>query len=157
MRTREHAHPRLTPGRHLAALLLVLPLAGCVANSSNPTVMVRSASSDDQHASFDLDLSNPGGRDLTATRLDYSVSHGESGFPAAKGSWSGKVDLPAKGHAMLTLDTRFEEPPMEPDSHLLHLTGELFFVDRTGYLGISTMDLTRTSFHADVEANRSKP
>lgn len=119
--------------------------------------MIRSAQVADQQASFELDLTNPGGRNLTVTRLDYEVSHGESSFPVAHGSWSGACDLPAKGRATLVLDTPFDAPPIEPESLLLHLSGELFFVDRTGYLGLSAMDLTKTSFRAEVEAKRTEP
>ena len=114
--------------------------------------MIRSAHSDDKHASFELDLSNPGGRNLRVMRLDYEVSHGESAFPVAKGSWSGDVELKKRDHATLSLDVPFDTPPLEPDSRLLHLSGELFFVDKTGFLGLSSMDLTRTSFRANVEA-----
>ena len=119
--------------------------------------MIRSANLDDQQASFELDLANPGGRNLTVTRLDFAVSHGESLFPVASGSWSGDIDLPAKGHATLAFDARFDSPLMEPESRLLQLSGELFFVDRTGFLGLHAMDLTSTSFHADAQASRSNP
>lgn len=91
------------------------------------------------------------------TRLDYEVSHGESSFPVASGSWSGALDLPANGRAMLELETRFDAPPIEPESTLLHLNGELSFTDRTGFLGLSAMDLTRTPFHAEIIATRSSP
>lgn len=116
---------------------------------------MRSAQFNETSAAFDLQLSNPGGRDLVVTRLEYSVSHGETSFPVARGAWSGSVELPSHGTATLALRTPFDAPLLEPDSDLLHLNGELFFTDRTGYLGIAAMDLTRTSFSADIRAARS--
>jgi len=98
MHPRQHRTPARPRGRGLlvAALTAVVgSLGGCVANSSNPLVEVRAASSDDQRASFELDLSNPGGRNLTVTRLDYEVSHGESSFPVSRGEWTGELLLPA--------------------------------------------------------------
>lgn len=146
-----------TPRRLALLLLALLPCAGCVANSSNPRAELHAAKADSQHAAFRLDLINPGGRDLVLTRLDYEVSHGESSFPVASGSWSGRVELPAKGTAVLDFDAHFQNPPMEPDSHIIHLSGEMFFVDRTGYLGLRSMDLSRTSFHAQVQAAEFQP
>lgn len=119
--------------------------------------MIRSARSDDRGAAFELDLTNPGGRDLRVTRLDYEVEHGESGFPVANGSWKGALDLPARGHATLLLTTPFDTPPMEADSRLLQLGGELFFDDRTGYLGLKAMDLTKTSFRTSIQSTRGTP
>jgi len=55
------------------------------------------------------------------------------------------------------LETPFDAAPIETDSGLLHLAGELTFVDRTGYLGLRSMDLTKTSFHAEVESTRRAP
>lgn len=132
------------------------PLGGCVANSSNPAVEIRSARMDDAGATLDLALTNPGGRDLTVTGVTYDVSHGESSFPVANGAWSGSLDLPAKGTATLTLDVPFDTPPLEADSTLLHVNGELSFVDRTGFLGIGAMDLTKTSFRGTVTAVRGR-
>lgn len=153
--------PALTARRCLALVTssLLLPLAtltGCVANSSNPLIVVESASSDEQKAIFELDIRNPGGRNLVLTELEYDVSHGESSFPVAQGSWSGMLDLPKKGRTHLTLETPFDTPPIESDSQLLHLNGELILADRTGYLGLKAMDLTRTSFRADVTSTRSR-
>lgn len=119
--------------------------------------MIRSAAADDRRASLELDVSNPGGRHLTVTRLDYELAHGETSFPVATGSWTGDRDLPARGHATIVIDAPFDAEPIEPDSHLLHLSGELFFTDRTGFLGLRSMDLTRTPFHAEVEARGSTP
>lgn len=140
-----------------AGLAAALALAGCVANSSNPRVTIRSAACGQERATFELDLINPGGRNLRVTRLDYAVSHGESSFPVASGTWTGEADLPARGKASLSLETRFGATPIEPESNLLHLSGELYFVDKTGYLGLRMMDLTRTSFQAEVNATREKP
>ena len=145
--------------RRLAVLatFLVLPLGGCVANSSNPSVLIRSARSDERGASFELELDNPGGRSLIVNRLDYEVGHGESAFPVATGSWKGELPLPARGHATLVLETPFDTAPIEPESQLLHLNGELLFVDQTGYMGLKSMDLTKTPFHDTVDAARSSP
>lgn len=137
--------------------LLAISLAGCVANSSNPSVMIRSARSDDAQAVFELDLFNPGGRNLRVTHLDYEVSHGESAFPVASGSWTGDIALPAHGHGTLMLSTRFDTPPIEPDSQLLHLSGEFSFVDKTGYLGLKSMDLTKSPFRLNVDSQRISP
>jgi len=128
-----------------------------VANSSNPLLVVRSAESDGQRAIFELEFQNPGGRNLTRTTLEYEVSHGESSFPVANGSWSGELELPKKGHATLTLETPFDTPPLEPESQALHLSGELVLADQTGFFGLRAMDLTRTSFRVDVETTRSRP
>ena len=131
-------------------------LGGCVANSSNPAVEIRAARMDDAGATLDLALTNPGGRDLTVTGVTYDVSHGESSFPVANGAWSGSLDLPAKGSATLTFDVPFDTPPLEADSTLLHVNGELSFVDRTGFLGIGAMDLTKTSLRGTVTAVRGR-
>lgn len=146
-------HARVAP----LAILSCAALGGCVANSSNPLVTIRAARCDEQQAWFDLELANPGGRNLTVTRLDYEVSHGESSFPVANGAWSGSLELPAHGDATLELRTTFDVPPIEPESTLLHLSGELSFTDQTGYLGLSDMDLTRTPFHAEIQAKRGVP
>lgn len=119
--------------------------------------MIDAATLGDGRASFALDLTNPGGRNLVLTRLDYEVSHGESSFPVAHGAWTGELELPAGGRAALSLDTPFDTAPLEPDSELLRLDGELVFTDRTGFLGIGAMDLTRTPFNAEVRATRSAP
>lgn len=152
-------HARGTVAVLLTCLAAPLPLClgGCVANSSNPAVAVRSARVGEREASFELELTNPGGRDLVVTGVDYDLSHGESAFPVASGSWQGDVELPARGRAMVALVVPFDVPPIEPESRRLHLNGELLFTDRTGFLGMRSMDLTRTSFRADVEAQRGTP
>jgi hypothetical protein len=132
-------------------------LGGCVANSSNPLVDIKSAQSNDSGAQIDLELSNPGGRHLTVRRLTYQVSHGEAMFPVANGEWVGEVDLPAGGHTTLSFNAPFETAPPEAGSRLLHLNGELFFRDRTGFLGLRFMDLTHTAFQDDVEATEKAP
>ena len=136
---------------------VVVALGGCIANSSNPSVVIHSATMDGAGALFDLELANPGGRDLTVTRLTYEVSHGESAFPLASGAWTGELPLPAGGRAELPLRIAFDTPPMEPDSRLLHLVGELSFVDRTGFMGIGSMDLTSTPFRGQIEAREGTP
>ena len=138
----------------LAMTMLPLSLVGCVANSSNPSVDIRSARMDDAGATLELTLANPGGRNLTLTGVTFEVSHGETTFPVANGSWSGSLELPAKGAATLAVDVPFDTPPLEADSTLLHVSGELSFVDRTGFLGIGAMDLTRTSFSGTSHAAR---
>lgn len=132
-------------------------LGGCVANSSNPRMEIRSATMNDVRAAFDVEVLNPGGRNLTITRLDYEVSHGEASFPVASGSWTGALALPAHGNARLSLLAPFDSAPMEPDSMLLHLNGEMYFTDHTGYLGLGSMDLTHTAFRTQVGATRSEP
>lgn len=147
------------PMKQLAAISMccVGLLGGCVANSSNPLVSIKAAQSNDGGASLDLDVSNPGGRHLTVRRLTYQISHGEAMFPVASGEWVGEVDLPAGGHATLSFLAPFETSPPEAGSRLLHLNGELFFRDRTGFLGLRFMDLTHTAFQDDIEATEKAP
>ena len=151
-------HRRLA-ARPGGGLLIVAfaALSGCVANSSNPSIAIRSAQGDERGARVNLDLANDGGRNLTVTGLEYQVSHGESLFPVAKGNWSGSLDLPAHGQARLSLEVIFDTPPIEAGSSLLHVNGEMTFMDKTGFLGMKSMDLTRTSFHADIRADRRAP
>lgn len=137
--------------------LSAMALGGCVANSSNPLVHIESAQSNDEGATLNLDLTNPGGRHLTVNRLTYSISHGEAMFPVATGEWTGELDLPAHGHATLSFSAPFDTAPPEAGSHLLHLNGELFFVDRTGFLGLRFMDLTHTAFQDEVDAKETVP
>lgn len=138
----------------VGVMLLVVAclLGGCVANSSNPTVAIDHASMTDAAATITLSLGNPGGRRLTINRVDYELSHGEVAFPVADGQWTGEVSLPAGGHAMLTLDIPFDQPLLEPDSTLLHLSGVLGHKDHTGFLGLRSMDLGETAFKLDAEA-----
>lgn len=131
-------------------------LTGCVANSSNPVVSITTATMNSSSASLMLHLSNPGGRDLTVESLDYELSHGEMGFPLSSDTWTGPVDLPAQGEAQLPLSITFDSEPFEDDSLLLHLNGQLRFKDHTGFLGMSSMDLTGTSFQIDIQAERSE-
>jgi hypothetical protein len=141
----------------LVTLAAASALAGCVANSSNPTVAIERASMGDDAASITLSLGNPGGRRLTINRVDYELSHGEMALPVADGQWTGAVDLPAGGRAMLTLDIQFDQPPLEPDSTLLHLGGLLGHEDHTGFLWLKSMDLGETAFTLDVEATEATP
>jgi hypothetical protein len=141
----------------LVTLAAAGTLTGCVANSSNPTVAVDHASMTGQAASITLSLGNPGGRRLTINRVDYELSHGEMALPVADGQWTGAVDLPAGGRAMLTLAIRFDEPLLEPDSTLLHLGGVLGHEDHTGFLWLESMDLGETAFTLDVEATEATP
>jgi hypothetical protein len=128
-------------------------LGGCVANSSNPRVAIGNASASQREAAIDLDLSNPGGRDLVVTAIDYQLAHGEMAFPVAEGSWSGDLSLPAGETRRLALRIPFTVEPMEADSRRLHLSGTLRTKDRTGYLGLKFMDLTATPFQVEVEAS----
>lgn len=129
-------------------------LSGCVANSSNPTVSARTASLDNESARIDLRLTNPGGRHLTLTGIDYELSHGQVGFPVARGTWDGTVDLPARGEAHLPIDIVFDTEPVESDSTLLHMIGTLHFKDHTGFLELPSMNLTQTSFQTEILAER---
>lgn len=151
-------HARFLPvARLLGVVTLGGLLAGCVANSSNPTVQIRSARMGSSDATLVLALSNPGGRRLTVERIDYELSHGDIGFPLAQDSWSGQLELPAQGESELPLHITFDTEPIEEDSTLLHLAGQLSLRDHTGFLGMDSMDLTETSFQADTEAERTEP
>jgi hypothetical protein len=136
----------------VAAIAVGTALVGCVANSSNPSVAIGRARASEREASLDLDISNPGGRNLVITRLEYQLAHGEMSFPVAEGAWSGELELPAGGSARLPLRVPFTVEPMEPDSRRLHLNGMLRLEDRTGFLGLKFMDLTATPFQAEIEA-----
>jgi hypothetical protein len=145
-------------GLLVAGLILAIAgLGGCVANSSNPVVSTRSARMRPDRAEITLNLANPGGRNLTIQRVEYELSHGEMGLPVAQGAWSGALDLPASGDANLALLIPFTIEPIEADSTLLHLNGLLHMKDHTGFLGMSSMDLTRTPFQLDIEAEEADP
>jgi len=77
-------------------------------------------------------------------------------LPVADGAWEGEVRLPSHGEALLHIDMPFGVPPLEDDSTRLHINGELYFVDHTGFLGMRSMDLTSTSFQAEIDATRSE-
>ncbi|MEY5033087.1 MAG: hypothetical protein RL354_2118 [Planctomycetota bacterium] len=145
------SNARVTGALVLAGTLVVGPV-GCVANSSNPTVVIGGARTAEREATLDLDISNPGGRNLVVTRVEYQLAHGEMSFPVAEGAWSGELELPAGGSARLPLRVPFTVEPMEPDSRRLHLNGMLRLEDRTGFLGLKFMDLTATPFQAEIEA-----
>lgn len=148
--------PSARLGRSLGLICLLSLLSGCVANSSNPEIHARSAVMSSESATIRLQLVNPGGRNLTVQSLQYELSHGEMGFPLAAGTWAGALELPAKGEAGLGLTIQFDDEPIEDDSTLLHLNGQLEFKDHTGFWGISSMDLTETSFQLEIEANRGE-
>jgi hypothetical protein len=152
-----HAWTRPYAARHSAAVALgtlASILGGCVANSSNPTIAIRSATMDDAGADFELSVGNPGGRHLLVRRIEYEVSHGESSLPVAHGVWTGELDLPPRGDATLTLITLFDTPPIEEHSTALELDASLFLIDRTGFLGLRSMDLTSTPFRGTISALR---
>jgi hypothetical protein len=135
--------------------LLATTLVGCVPNSSNPTVAITSAQMRGTDAMLTLRLTNPGGRNLTVTALDFELSEAETGLPLASDTWQGTLNLPARDEASLPLLIPFEVAPLDPDATALHLNGELRFRDRTGFLGIRSLDLTSTVFHAEVDATRA--
>lgn len=135
---------------------VAIALGGCVANSSNPVVSISSATLREGSADVTLRLENPGGRDLTVESLGYELSHGEIGFPLASGAWAGAVELRAGGEAELPLTIEFDSDPIEEDSDLLHLGGTLGFTDHTGFLGMSSMDLTSTTFLLETRARRAE-
>lgn len=139
----------------VAVVILASTLAGCVPNSSNPTVAITSAQMRDTDAMLTLRLFNPGGRNLTVTSLDYELSEAETGLPLASDTWQGTLNLPAREEAVLPLLITFEVAPLDPDFTALHLNGELRFRDRTGFLGIRSLDLTSTVFHTEVDAVRA--
>ncbi len=132
-------------------------LTGCVANSSNPVVSIASASMSDSSADVTLHIVNPGGRDLTVTSISYELNHGEMGFPLASETWTGQLGLPAQGEADLPLSIPFDDEPIEDDSTLLQINGEMSMEDHTGFLGLSFMNLTATPFQANIEARRIDP
>lgn len=151
----EPLHPRAAIWS-LSAPVLASALAllgGCVANSSNPRVAIGGASASQREAALDLELSNPGGRDLVVTAIEYQLAHGEMAFPVAEGNWSGDLSLPAGETRRLALRIPFAVEPMETDSRRLHLSGTLRTKDRTGYLGLKFMDLTATPFQAEIDAS----
>ncbi|MBL4698832.1 MAG: LEA type 2 family protein [Phycisphaerales bacterium] len=146
--------PSTRLGRCFGLICLLALLSGCVANSSNPEIHARWAVMNNDNATIRLQLTNPGGRNLTVQSLQYELSHGEMGFPLATGTWSGALELPAKGEAGLDLMIVFDDQPIEDDSTLLLLNGQLEFKDHTGFLGLSSMDMTGTSFQLEIEAKR---
>jgi hypothetical protein len=156
-----HRHRSRSTHRGGGRIAWVMPalaaLGGCVANSSNPVVSLQSARMSSESAEITLDLSNPGGRDLTVDAVEYELSHGEMALPVAEGTWSGRLDLPATGEARLALIIPFDVEPIEPDSTVLHLNGLLHMQDHTGFLGMSSMDLTQTPFQLDIEAEGVEP
>ena len=129
-----------------------LILGGCVANSSSPAVAVHDVRLSGGEATLDLEITNPGGRDLVVTAVEYQLAHGETSFPVADGRWSGDLPLPAGRSARLDLRIPLAVEPLEPDSRRLHLNGTLHLEDRTGFLGLRSMDLTRTPFQVEAEA-----
>ena len=143
--------------RCLGLIIAITMLTGCVANSSNPVVSIASATMSDSSADVTLHLDNPGGRDLTVTSINYELNHGEMGFPLASEMWTGQLELPAQGEADLPLSIPFDEEPIEDDSTLLHINGEMSMEDHTGFLWLSFMDLTASPFQADIEARRVDP
>lgn len=147
--------PKIIAG--IATAAAACSLAGCVANSSNPTVSIDSARMSDSDASISLSFGNPGGRRLTINRIDYELSHGEVALPIADGRWTGAIELAPGGHANLRLELPFDQPPLEPDSHLLHLSGALGHKDHTGFLGLRSMNLSETAFRLDVQATEATP
>lgn len=130
-------------------------VGGCVANSSNPVVVAHEVTSDATATTFALEVVNPGGRLLILEEVRAQVSTGETDFPAGAGVWNGSLELPPGGHGMLSLRTVLDTPSPEA-SDLFHLNGELKFSDKTGFLGIDSLDLTRTSFRLDVKAGHEK-
>lgn len=139
--------------RRIAVLLAAAPLilGGCVANSSSPSVAVHDARLSGGEATLGLEIANPGGRDLVVTDVEYQLAHGETSFPVADGRWSGDLSLPAGGSVRLDLRIPLAVEPLEPDSRRLRLNGTLHLEDRTGFLGLRSMDLTRTPFQVETE------
>lgn len=147
-----------TPSTFLLAAAMTTPLlGGCVANSSNPTVTLREARMSATEAVLDLELENPGGRDLCVKAIEYQLSHGEIAMPVADGVWKGAVELPARQSAFMVLRVPFSIEPLEPDSRRLHLNGTLRLEDRTGYLGLGFMDMTGSPFQVEADAKELVP
>ena len=137
--------------RLLRAAATALLLGGCVANSSNPTVTLREARMSAEEAVLDLEIANPGGRDLCVKAIEYQLSH------VADGVWNGEVELPARKSVCMGLRVPFAIEPLEPDSRRLHLNGTLRLEDRTGYLGLGFMDMTGSPFQVEAEAKEPSP
>lgn len=154
MRTSTHRVARHALARAGLAAALGVGLAGCVANSSNPQLTVASAQASDSGAVLDLDLANPGGRDLVVTQFEYRLNHGDAAFPVGGGTWKGELDLKAHTHATLRLDIPFSVEPIEPGSDAFQLQGDLRFRDLTGFMGMQSMDLTGTTINESFRAGR---
>lgn len=143
--------------RFLRAAAMALFLGGCVANSSNPIVTLREARMSAKEAVLDLEVANPGGRDLCVKAIEYQLSHGETAMPVADGVWKGEVELPARTSVCMVLRVPFAIEPLEPDSRRLHLNGTLRLEDRTGYLGLGFMDMTGSPFQVEADAKELNP
>jgi hypothetical protein len=144
---------RLPATLRAACIMLAAPvLGGCVANSSNPSVSITSATMQGNVATMDLDIQNPGGRHLELVSMEYELSHGEAALPVAAGTWKGSVDLKPGLRCTVPLTVTFDAEPMEPDSGALHLNGTLHLRDRTGFMGLKSMDLGATPFQASATA-----
>jgi hypothetical protein len=143
--------------RLLRAAAMALLLGGCVANSSNPIVTLREARMSAKEAVLDLEVANPGGRDLCVKAIEYQLSHGETAMPVADGVWKGEVELPARKSVCMVLRVPFAIEPLEPDSRRLHLNGTLRLEDRTGYLGLGFMDMTGSPFQVEADAKEQSP
>jgi|LauGreDrversion4_2_1035121.scaffolds.fasta_scaffold14479_5 hypothetical protein len=127
-------------------------LGGCVANSSNPSLSIASATIDGKVATMELNIVNPGGRDLELVSMEYQLSHGDVALPVADGTWNGSLDLKPGTRCTLPLSVTFETDPIEPDSGALLLTGTMQLRDRTGFLGLKSMNLGATPFQASAIA-----
>lgn len=132
--------------------LAALWLGGCVANSSNPSVSISSATIDGTLATMNLSIENPGGRDLELVSIEYQLSHGEAALPIAEGTWKGAVELKPGLRCSVPLTVTFQAEPLEPESGALHLNGTLHLRDRTGFLGLKSMDLGATPFQTTATA-----
>ena len=150
---------RRTYAESFAAIAFAVPLGlgGCVANSSNPTVALESARMSSRESVLDLDIGNPGGRNLFVHEVEYQLAHGETALPVADGVWKGTLELAAGAHARLELRVPFAIEPLEPDSRRLHLSGTLRLKDRTGFLGLRFMDMTGSPFQVEAEAKELAP
>ncbi len=136
----------------LMALIAPSCLGGCVANSSNPSLSIASATMDGRVATMELNIMNPGGRDLELVSMEYQLSHGDAALPLADGTWNGSLELKPGTRCTLPLSVTFKSDPMEPDSGALLLAGTMKLRDRTGFLGLKSMDLGATPFQASAIA-----
>ncbi len=140
-------------GRALAIAAWTALLGGCVANSSNPIVSVTDSRLSAEEACIDLEVANPGGRDLRISAIEYQLSHGEMAFPIAEGVWEEGVELPASKQASVRLRVPLLIAPLDPESRVLFLHGVLRLVDRTGFLGLRSMDMSESPFEIRFEAS----
>ncbi len=102
-----------------------------------------------------LRIENPGGRDLTVTRMHYELSEAATGLPLGSGDWSGELPVLHGGDATLPLVIGLQSQPLDETSARVRLSGDLRLTDHTGYLGIRSLEFTSTAFQTEADAERA--